>query len=1356
MTNNIVVQFSCSIRSNGEPYEYNVVNGSEFHEEYNETLDSGTIVLSQVPLSMRLRKISPYVFARVFDKSGNTGLDKVFLVDNFNEKEDNITEHIYSYTVKLMSETKILEKIQCPNRTITHSLNANGNVAKKTIFEYIYQYMKLYIPKIKFSNDGQSWSYLPLIKIPGVYEDKTLYRNSIVVNYDTTNFEEHQHGGVTWYIFNCESDSLQDEDIDYDTVRSIDVVPNDDDVDWPEGSPYVSNFDTETGKFSIAGQSNNSYNGSLTIHYVYKKKNYIDVNDAFYKRFNVPCADLSFSAPTLRQLLTTLMQQVGCIPTVKNRTLGFLDFQKDAVLFGNGDYTLNKTVNYIRRSLSSDSYANSLVNMSEQVLDSGNEVICEALCFRDNKNVLLKQEENLCLETSLPIFKVNKCILHGPGKSNGKLCSSLGCFQGADKYYGDWNITTDFPFIFYKETWISNRTAHIRFRVRSRVAELNAPRVIADYIYFWTRNLTTGAYEIVEKRPFGEIILGSPLVTNAILMTSYYDTWNSGSDPIKGIESYYYDKVFENIPLNAVGFFLSGTLTSGGAPNENNSKKFTFIKFDDSDPNVVYHDPYERELHSTARKPHLRNHIWSANDTTETSDDDGAEGVPLMNRYIAAYKLDNLLGFQAWDITKLVVENSARQLLETDFQKMGREISSVDDATVEKISKYIYGTVGYSIGSKTISGFSDVFITGEKTALGWVQKNYTYLENIVDVLEKDIATSSQRVFDVLTNHFEGLENAELERFNYGNQIDHIVPGTVTITSTEYWDDSKYLCSIGNAGDYAFIYYDPVSNSFSSSKKFFTAFFVDLYYQPLNSFNLSYVKGKEDIDFLLEQYDSNDSGVTDFDRLSIHEQEKVDRIGNEVLSISQRATKFSEIQTFENGPLLFRDDTNKDGAINEEDNQIDYIIFKRSFTVNNNCFDVSYVGSKDSVLKDYFTSIRTKYRAYQYVDYSQSVLRKEKDVIFVRVANDIFDGDDKIRLGDLGQRQYNDLKYLDYFIYDFEANGNKKPICYEVESGKSLIPQGIEPSLEVNQKVKNSVSLISTKNMISFIYEYNDNIGAGTYIQDIVNDYNLGGIPQTWQIWSEEHNIKHKVYFSNYIGFFSQTISTLTAAPEDYVRDKIREIERSPIISDFPIKTVLWLTDDNSLSYAEDDSGKVFEKDAAERINHTVQFIYYAPNKDVLLSEHFISATPMIGRHEFPFNACYGSDEFKINDLPHALPEGDDLLPLNRVTLRIDNGIPYIKVLFSGYSCIKMCYKNPETDEITDIAVFKNDSDDINKNFYFMINDTKSDYVLSDYHGILYRKYKVATYEDLESGVAGYVPVSDLFPRTVESIYDEED
>ena len=103
------------------------------------------------------------------------------------------------------------------------------------------------------------------------------------------------------------------------------------------------------------------------------------------------------------------MNQVSCIPTVNELKLGYLDFKDDNGKFDiDGDYSVGNTVNYVNKSLSSDSFVNTIVNMSSNVLDSENEVISETLGFRDRGSVVLKQKENLVLETKFPIYKINE------------------------------------------------------------------------------------------------------------------------------------------------------------------------------------------------------------------------------------------------------------------------------------------------------------------------------------------------------------------------------------------------------------------------------------------------------------------------------------------------------------------------------------------------------------------------------------------------------------------------------------------------------------------------------------------------------------------------------------------------------------------------------------------------------------------------------------------------------------------------------------------------------------------------------------------------------------------------------------
>ena len=57
--NDIRIKFSSSMDSSGNLKEYPVVSGSVFSDEYNETLDSATILLDHIRVEDRLTDLQP-------------------------------------------------------------------------------------------------------------------------------------------------------------------------------------------------------------------------------------------------------------------------------------------------------------------------------------------------------------------------------------------------------------------------------------------------------------------------------------------------------------------------------------------------------------------------------------------------------------------------------------------------------------------------------------------------------------------------------------------------------------------------------------------------------------------------------------------------------------------------------------------------------------------------------------------------------------------------------------------------------------------------------------------------------------------------------------------------------------------------------------------------------------------------------------------------------------------------------------------------------------------------------------------------------------------------------------------------
>ena len=1215
---NIVAQFSCSVDEYGNLKEYRVVSGSVFNEEYNETLDSGTLVLSQIKAEDRLSNIKPYDYVRVYDKLNPSTFDKLYLVDNFDETENNITEHIFGYTINLMSETKWLEKVQCPNLAITHELD-DGSVEKKTIYQYIKQYMELYIPKIKFSYGDGKWSYEPLILMPG--QNKISELNIAVEGQDFSEI------GSEWVGIAYSSEL--NSDIDIDTIKYLKIINATGDYEF--GWMSVS-IDTQTRriKFEGAVQSQPAIDtsGTITVSFRYES---ISEREDFYNRFNVPCADLAFTAPTLRQLFTSLMQQVGCIPTVYHRTLGFLDFQLDAI-----EMQKDNTINKITRSLSSDSFANTLLNMSSNVLDSGNKVICEALGFRDKSRALLKQQENLYLETKFPIYKVEKF--------------NINAYVVVDLDINNVGYTGDAGWSDVSWQWLMTSSIGV-FAGQNRITL----KLLVNYTEHGS-----GPW------PTTSLTLDGTLVAFKYGKTSVSMNINQRATASQDMEFYF-----------SVGdrdmYYFVGTIT-------------------------LWHPDFEGYSYN----------VFYCNYTGNN------------RKYLCLYNQN---------ITQLLVEASKRQYLSTNFSTMIAETGSAN-ADLDTLAKYVYGTVGYNIGSNKIEGFSDTYNVGEKTVLGWIEVDYTYIENIWNfIVSKYQESIIRQLSESLGNMPTNINNYSVGLLTNNVEINSITPFNPQKRGLVELEQELSQAGESDAPTTALaMLLNPVYNWISSDINFAYLWF-DIQYQPLNSFNLSYVKTVESVDIPISQYDGNVSGLTDFDRLSTHEQEQVDRIGNETLVINQRTDDYDLIRTFDNGPLFYKDDTNRDGSIDSGDNGVDYIIFKRSFTINNYHYNASYVGSKDAILKNYFTSIRTKYRAYQYVDYSQSTLRKEHDTFFVRFGEETwYDGDDKIFFGE----------------YTPENLDKQQRLIGNILSIYKTAQYCILSDGEVN--TKNDISVTAYKNFISIITEETDNVGSGTYIANDAFSQGischsalLGGVPQAWQIWNDTYNEKHNVAFVsslNVNNIFDDYID-VSGADIDEIRADFDNILSMPIVTDIFVD--LYSNDIGNVIFSVVDDNKngeykrTFYKDGAERINHTVQFIYYSDTRNMIWNENFLT-TNLLMPTPNPSNKYLidlTGQTFEINDNTYTYTGSVIAVNFDSVVSFhngvSDNSNPYIQVDWTqipGVTQFKVAHRTvAQTNRFDDYLAFRKGTEDIQK-FYITLNDTKTDYVLAEQNGVLYRRYKV--------------------------------
>lgn len=153
--------------------QYDVLQGATFAKEYNETLDSGSIIMSGVE---KIKNLTPYDDVYIYSFTDKTYKFKGYPFDETNPKPkfykhllvDQFTEDVlrlgdsedegrYKYKLELVSETKKLETIQCPNKSFTQPLKGK----KRTILELIQEYLELYGTLYKKAINLVEWEYAP-------------------------------------------------------------------------------------------------------------------------------------------------------------------------------------------------------------------------------------------------------------------------------------------------------------------------------------------------------------------------------------------------------------------------------------------------------------------------------------------------------------------------------------------------------------------------------------------------------------------------------------------------------------------------------------------------------------------------------------------------------------------------------------------------------------------------------------------------------------------------------------------------------------------------------------------------------------------------------------------------------------------------------------------------------------------------------------------------------------------------------------------------------------------------------------------------------------------------------------------
>lgn len=741
--------------------KYECVLNVPYSDEYSETLDSMSVVIKHIDSKLDINPFDVVYIYRGVVKGGTfqrpTYTDikwKEMLVDSVSMLRKRYGNNTYyEYTLKLMSETKWLEKIQLPNRSFTHALGGELRDAYETIED-----LMTYVPKVIRDNKET-----PLITISEAVSDRFL-----------------DHG----------------------------------------------------------------------------------------------MKDISLSKPTLRQALTAVMSQFGCIPVVNNKQLGFIDFNRSQ---GNiTEEQINK-MDSESYSNSSDSYVNTLMTDASQVLGDDKSLVVErGVGFRDRDTGLIKQQENLKLLTTYPIYKVKNLTIN-------------------------MNLST-YPTIIVK---VYNIADADYFILHYTNPEGNAnPVVINDKGDNYVVKVYCGTQRRIRFSNWAFKVLEVIRPSTDGFACEGFKTSSMKTGISQPAESQW-----------GGGIMYTFTIPKAGMVRPDGTAAYLFIaNIEDEDKHIVWNTYVEER-----GNPTVISGMYKEMD------------IGIIYRKVSV------------DITSLVKTAQERKLLSYDYTT---DEFNNGQGNMAVYSKYYYTTVQYKLGGNEISGWSDKYTEAQ----GWWGVNKTTIENIVNKSFYE----NEFLYKRYNNIFE----------------EDILPYPQWFYSYEYVDGNgnkhpvavKSIFSRGWADNMLGSYNYPSRISF------------DISYQPLNDLNIATVKGG--FDYPLAQLDSRDNGLVDFDNFKKVEQDKLDRLGNGVHILSKRYFAKDDTIDLESELIPL-------GAVHVDTGEV---VFKRMISFKNNYIDIAYYLCKDYVIANYSTSITTKYRAYQYVDYSSSTFRNENRISYFTISD----------------------------------------------------------------------------------------------------------------------------------------------------------------------------------------------------------------------------------------------------------------------------------------------------------------------------------------------------------------------------------
>lgn len=401
------------------------------------------------------------------------------------------------------------------------------------------------------------------------------------------------------------------------------------------------------------------------------------------------------------------------------------------------------------------------------------------------------------------------------------------------------------------------------------------------------------------------------------------------------------------------------------------------------------------------------------------------------------------------DISSLIKLNTERNVLSEQWA----EFNKIKGVTLKDLEKYKFTTIGYDIGSKYISGWGQKLTT--YAVLNWFPDVETYIEKIYKAMD-------------------GFYPFGLYSINYLRQMFKLTPSqTIDIP----WGIDSQMTTY---------FLSPFDNQTAGYKSFFFEIEYDAFY------NGTIYQSKDNVTrdgIVVNDNSGNSLALLELD--GIAQKEKINRYGNETFRINARYTDFNQLQ-----PL---------GSVFESKDKADedVVIYSREYSIFENLINCKYVGAKDYVLKNYFTSVYAKHRPYQLMSYNESVYRSENKKIFLILDTDkkyIENNNDNLSFSKFYDEQEENYERINH-IYKILSFFKENPL---INKGIYINDEKINYGFFTfnGNKYASDINVFISGNSLCFNLKMYDNVSAGVYIKPT----NIEPFTNFWQFLSVKDDV----------------------------------------------------------------------------------------------------------------------------------------------------------------------------------------------------------------------------------------------------------